>query len=303
MISTDTSANVSRDGVLSHEPSLRFLNTPRALSLGWLATYLAASGILLGLSGNASLSALHAAIIAIALWSMTPRGATGRRVGDLLPLVVAPLLYGEIPRLIAALGTTYHDALLQRWELALFGGQPARTLASVVPVRAVSEILHLGYLAYYPSIFLPALVLYARREMRGFAETVLALTVITTLCWTIFALMPVEGPRYLWGMPPDVPDGPIRRLTTEILIAGSSRGAAFPSSHMAVMIGQTALAFRWQQGMAWCLGVVSLLVAVGAVYGGFHYATDMVAGALLGGVSATMLLRAVRHTPSSTSAP
>jgi membrane-associated phospholipid phosphatase len=146
--------------------------------------------------------------------------------------------------------------------------------------------LHLGYLAYYPAIFAPPLLLYVRRERRGFAETVLALTVIYTLCWVLFVLMPVEGPRYLWGAPAGVPDGSVRRLAVQVLSAGSSRGAAFPSSHMAVMVGQTAMALRWQPKVGWVLLVMSVLVGVGAVYGGFHYATDMLVGAAFGVVCA-----------------
>ena len=75
-----------------------------------------------------------------------------------------------------------------------------------------------------------------------------------------------------------------------ILAAGSSRGAAFPSSHMAVTVAQTVMAFRWQPKLGAILALVSLLVGVGAVYGGFHYGVDMIAGALLGLVVAGAVL-------------
>ncbi len=240
------------------------------------------------------LAAVHAAGILAIVWSRAGRGAASRAVGDLLPLFVAPLLYGEIPQLIAAVGTSYHDALVQRWDLALFGTQPSRTFASSLPVWSLSEVLHAGYLAYYLAIFAPPLVLYVRGERRGFGETVLALTVIYTLSWVLFVLMPVEGPRYLWGAPTGVPDGLMRRLAVQILAAGSSRGAAFPSSHMAVMVGQTLMALRWQPRVGWMLAATSVLVGFGAVYGGFHYATDMVAGAILGFLCATAVLRFAR---------
>jgi membrane-associated phospholipid phosphatase len=142
-------------------------------------------------------------------------------------------------------------------------------------------VLHAGYLAYYLVIFVPPLLLFAARERRGFAETVLALTLTCTLCWTIFMLFPVEGPRYLWT-PAGVPDGPMRRLAVRLLAAGSSRGAAFPSSHMAVSVSQFVLAWRWQRPVAWGVLVVAILIGFGAVYGGFHYGVDMIAGAVLG---------------------
>jgi membrane-associated phospholipid phosphatase len=157
----------------------------------------------------------------------------------------------------------------------------------------VSEVLHAGYLAYYPAIFIPPLFLLWRGEWRGYAQTVLALTVTYTVCWTIFVLFPVEGPRYLWGAPLGVPAGPVRRLAIRILAAGSSRGAAFPSSHMAVSVVQAMMAWRWQRRIAPVLGVVVVLVGFGAVYGGFHYAIDMVAGAVLGVAIAAVVVAGV----------
>ena len=189
-------------------------------------------------------------------------------------------------------GQAYHDAAVQRLESWVFGSQPSRSLAEQVPVLWLSELLHAGYLAYYLAIFVPPLALFVHRERRAFAQTVAALTITYTICWVIFVLVPVEGPRYVWGANPTVPDGPIRRLTLHILAAGSSRGAAFPSSHMAVMVAQTVMAVRWQRRMAWALAGVTVLVGLGAVYGGFHYAVDMIVGAGVGGaIGAAVLSR------------
>ena len=253
MISTATPANVIQGA--------RF----------WLAAYLAGTGVILVTSGHLWLVGLHLIVIALVM-----------RWGDLVALVVAPLLYGEIPALIAAVGTAYHDATVQAWEQAVFGTQPSQTLAGHLPYAALSELLHAGYLSYYLAIFIPPLLLLAYGERRGISQTVLALTITYVVCWAIFIAFPVQGPRYLWSAPADVPAGPIRSMATHILAAGSSRGAAFPSSHMAVTVTQAMLAWRWQRPVAWALAVVALLVGCGAVYAGFHYAVDMVVGAALG---------------------
>ena len=125
MISTDTTANVIHADAPPHDRSRGVLGSPRAVALGWLAAYLAASGALLVAGGRPGLALLHALLIALAIWCVRGLGAR-RAVGDLLPLFVAPLLYGEIPALIAALGSAYHDTLIQGLESAVFGGQPAR---------------------------------------------------------------------------------------------------------------------------------------------------------------------------------
>jgi len=292
MISTDTSANVIQGVSSPHERG------PRAAALVFLSGYLAMSGVLLGTDGHMTLAAYHAVGVILAAWALVDRRTPARTVGDLLPLVVAPLLYAEIPMLIAALGSSFHDDAVQEWERALFGVQASRVLATSVPNAAVSEILHLGYLAYYPLIFVPPLLLFARRERRGYAETVAALTFVYVICWTIYAIAPVEGPRYLWSA--DVPDGPVRRLTVALLAAGSSRGAAFPSSHMAVSTAQAVMALRWQPGVGIVVTLIALLVGMGAVYGGFHYGIDIVVGAALGLVVAvTTLVFGARRNAAS----
>lgn len=279
MISTDTPANVIQ-----------------RVAVVWLSGYLAVTSVIFVSRHEWRLAALHLVLITIGMWALWRTDDSGlkRLVGDLLPLIVAPLLYGEIPMLIAVVGTTYHDAVVQGWEARLFGGQPAKTLAGHLPWAAVSEVLHAGYLAYYPVIFIPPLILLWRGERRGYAQTVLALTVTYTVCWTIFVLFPVQGPRYLWDAPVGMPAGLVRRMAVQILAAGSSRGAAFPSSHMAVSAVQAIMAWRWQRRIAPVLGVVALLVGLGAVYGGFHYAIDIAAGAMLGAAVGAVILASGR---------
>jgi membrane-associated phospholipid phosphatase len=206
---------------------------------------------------------------------------------DWLPLLIVSFLYAELPWLMAAYRGTapvvYHDAWVQHAELAVFGTQPSHRLAGALPWNWISEPLHLGYISYYLIIYLPPLLLFARRRREAFSWCVCALMLAFTSCFLFFALFPVEGPRYAWPPPPGIPDGPIRRATLWVLREGSSRGAAFPSSHAAVSVSQTvALWLFGARRMALVAGVFTALLVVGAVYGGFHYAIDMVVGALVG---------------------
>ncbi len=285
MISTDTRVNVGS------ETTLREISADAgSLALVWLAGYLALSGSVLAAGGHAILALVHLALLVLAV-VLSAGGAQSNSLATLVPLLVCPILYAELPQLITTLGTTYHDTLIQAWELALFHTQPAHTLAPALPLTALSELLHAGYLAYYPVIFVPPLLLFLKGNRKALGETILALTVTYTVCWTIFALFPVQGPRYLWTQPAGIPQGPFRSLATHLLAAGSSRGAAFPSSHMAVTVTQAMLAWRWQRSVSYAVWGVALLVGVGAVYGGFHYGVDMIAGALLGVATAVFVGR------------
>jgi membrane-associated phospholipid phosphatase len=292
MISTGTSANVIHDGVASHGRVRSRVTRPRDVALGCLAIYLAGAGIVLVSRGHFLLSLVHAAGIGLVAAVRKPRSGTCQIVGDLLPLVAFPILYSEIPTLIASLGTTYHDATVQSWERAIFGMQPSQRFAAAFPFMPLSELLHAGYLAYYLVIFVPPFLLYARRERRGFEETVAALAVTFALCWSIFAAFPVQGPRYLFSPPLGAPNGPVRRLALWVLASGSARGAAFPSSHMAICVVQTLMAARWQPRVSVIVAGITVLVGVGAVYGGFHYGIDMLAGTVFAMVVSAVALRA-----------
>jgi membrane-associated phospholipid phosphatase len=151
-----------------------------------------------------------------------------------------------------------------------------------VPSTAISELLHLGYLAYYPIVYVPPLLLYLAGRRQEFERTIVAVMLTYVICFSVFALFPVEGPRYAWGPQPGVPAGPVRSFALAVLERGSSRGTAFPSSHAAVAAAQAVVALRYQRGLGVVVAVTSALLMIGAIYGGFHYAVDVLAGAVVG---------------------
>jgi membrane-associated phospholipid phosphatase len=281
MISTDTPANVTPDLWTAHR---RWGKKPGRATALWASAYLILSGLVLVVTGHVATALVHAVLLAVIAWAGTAKSRNAQRVFDLLPpVIVIGLAYGEVASLVAALSTTFRDTTVQQWDAALFGMRPAHELASRFPYVALSELLHAGYLSYYLVLSVPPLLLYARGRRAAFDQTILTLVVTWVVGCALFVAFPVAGPRFLWGSPPGVPDGPFRRLSMSILAAGSVRGTAFPSLHMAASLSQTVMAWRWQP--TWlCLLVTAscLLIGVGAVYAGYHYAIDMMAGAVLG---------------------
>jgi membrane-associated phospholipid phosphatase len=212
------------------------------------------------------------------------------------PLLALLFLYSELPMLIRAAGHTgVNDAFVIQWEGELFGSQPARTWAANVPNLALSELLHLCYLAYYAIIFVVPAALFLWRRDREFLDVVFALMLTFVACFSMYVVFPVAGPRYFW--PSAAPHGVIRDAATWLLEARSSRGSAFPSSHVAVSVAQSILAVRYFGPRGAVIAVLTLGLALGAVYGGFHYAVDVVAGALLGACTAALGLAAAKKLP------
>jgi membrane-associated phospholipid phosphatase len=237
-----------------------------------------------------------------ALTSRFPR--TFELLADWYPLLLIPALYTELAFLnVAVWNGTYFDSLVQQWEAFVFGGQPSRELAARFPIPLLSEALHAGYLSYYLIIYIPAIILYLRGRRAEFRTMVFTMMLAFFGHYVFFIYFPVQGPRYLFPAPNGaLSDGPMYRLAHLVLEAGSSRGAAFPSSHVGVAFTQTILAFRFLPGLAPVVAVLSCALALGAVYGGFHYAIDALAGLLLAALAlaaAPVLRRLLSPAPSA----
>lgn len=232
----------------------------------------------------------HVALVAVALLAgrLRQRGGAAEIAADWYPLLVLPLLYLEIPVLNTAVWEgRFFDPVILAMEQRLFGGQPSTELAPSLPWPLLSELLHASYISYYPMIYGPPLFLYLKGRREDYRALLQPLVTAFLLHYLVFIFFPVQGPRYLFPAPGgEIAGWPFYSLAHTILEAGSSRGAAFPSSHMAVAVVQTVSAFRFLPRAAPLLLVATIGLGVGAVYGGFHYATDMVAGAMAGGLIA-----------------
>lgn len=212
---------------------------------------------------------------------------------DLYPVLIVPFLYAELPLLNRSVWDGfYFDDTIIAIEGALFGGQPSREWAAALPSLPVSELLHASYLSYYFLIFIPPLYLWFTKQRGAFRAAVFALMLTFFAHYLFFVYFPVQGPRYLFPPPGGViADGFFYQLAHRALEVGSSQGAAFPSSHVAVGVAQSIVAWRWLPRSAILVTALTIGLALGAIYGGFHYAFDALAGALLGTITTLVAFR------------
>jgi len=255
----------------------------------WTLAYAAAASLALALHWPLAtpaawlLPVAHVGLIAVPLLAPRARraGALGGFLGTFYPLLLVTFLYSEIGLMNSCAGRSY-DPLVQRWDLMLFGVQPSFAWIRACPSPWLSWPLHLGYLSYYILVPGPSLALWFSGRRPAARAAVLLISVTFYVCYAVFMLFPVAGPRYAFPLAANAATAIApARLLQRLLDAGAAWGTAFPSSHVAVsLVSSLYAARRWR-----VLGVVfvpaALLLGLGTVYGQFHYALDALSGAAL----------------------
>ena len=222
----------------------------------------------------------------VGLFTRPGLGRAGRMFREIYPLLLLPVLYGELDILNRA-GVLVHDGMVQRWELALFGSQVSREWWQAAPSTLWSTLLHAAYFSYYFVVSVPAFWFLARGNMAAVRRFVLAVMSTFVLCYLVFVFFPVAGPYYTFPRPAAwFLNNPAARLVYQTLARGSSYGAAFPSSHVAATVAAAIAAGYGSRRLGLILLVPTVLLTVGVVYCQMHYAVDALAGLVVGTVVA-----------------
>lgn len=227
-------------------------------------------------------------------------GELGRLLAEFYPLLLTVALYSHVG-LVNAAGGVSHDALVQRWDQALFGCQPSAAWIRAFPSPAWSTLLHAAYLSYYAILAGAPLGLWLRGRRDAARATLFAMMGTFYLCYTAFLLFPVAGPRFAWPAAENAATAvPLARLTHRLLEGASAWGTAFPSSHVAVALVASFCAWRGWRPLGAFLVPASLLLALATVYGQLHYAVDALAGAALAAAALWLHRRRAEAAPGRT---
>lgn len=247
-------------------------------------------------TGNWGIALAHALILPLIWLVRRPGlGRTGRLLGEIYPIILLLGLYGALDVLQGPALPTVHDATVQGWEQALFGGQPSRDWWRAHPSAFWSTLLHAAYWGYYLIVPFPVILFALRGDRDALRRTILLEMGTFVFCYLWFVFFPVAGPYYTFARPEGAfVANPAARLVYATLAGGSSYGAAFPSSHVAATI--SAVVATWLGDRRWgrVLVVPALLLTVGTVYCQMHYGVDALAGLLTGVTLPTLLARLPR---------
>jgi membrane-associated phospholipid phosphatase len=239
--------------------------------------------------GWPAILALHAAALAF-IAAMVTGGRRVRVLHAWYPVVMPLVTFPEIARLNLLLVDAWRDAPLLALEAWLFTEPPTLWLRRITP-PLVAELFQAGYLSYF--LFLPGVagLLAGRGEQAAFRGVIAASVLAYLACYGVFLACPMEGPAHTlphlaW---PPVASGPLHEIVLLVQRAGV-HGNAFPSAHVAGAVPPLVFACRHLPRLGAILAVLIVLMGLGAVYDGYHYASDIVAGLVVGGLAAAAVI-------------
>jgi len=214
---------------------------------------------------------------------------------DWLPLVFFTTAFEEISFLSLAIRGGWQNAHLIALESQVFRVTPMEWMHARAREWLI-EFLDFGYFAFYPMYPVVGGWFWGFRNrpaFRGaFRRMTDTLSVGYTICYATYLLLPTQSPANRAGVQQigSAHGGIFQQLVRTIQNHAGVHGNAFPSSHIMLTFVVLTFAYRYLPRVApWLLAPV-LLMCVGAVYDGYHYASDVVAGAaigiVLGGIAA-----------------
>lgn len=194
-----------------------------------------------------------------------------RGLRAVFPLVLFSPLYTGTGLVSSGLRQWVLSGSLERWEAALFGGQPSMFLAEMMPNLALSELLHSAYVSYYLLVAALPLVLLLTGREEDSAQAVFALCLCFALCNLFYIWLPVASPFFIYPpIGPPLSDGFFYRLAHAISNRGGVLGGAFPSSHAALTVINLLMAFKLHRRLFWWTLAPSVLLLVATGYCRYH---------------------------------
>ncbi len=204
-------------------------------------------------------------------------------LGELYPIIWLFAFWPELDLLRPVLALEGVDGPIAALDLAVFGVHIHEIWLPKMSQLWVSESMMFLYLAYYPLIFLPPLIVGLQGRIPAVRDITLRLMLTYLVCYVVFIAFPVDGPHFLME-PYQGPhtEGFFYRLVQVTQFAGDSRGASFPSSHVAGAVAIAYVAWQWfPRWVATVMTIEAIGVLLSTTYSQNHFAVDSVAGLVL----------------------
>ena len=214
------------------------------------------------------------------------------------PVILYTGFYRETGDLNRMFIPDYIDPAFIRMEAFVFGFQPSLEFMQRLPYVGLSEVFYAAYFCYYIMIAGVGIALFLRNREQFF-HYISIISFVFYCCYSIYLFLPVIGPRTFFreiadyrlpdavqqlgvgfNYPDNIQAGPFYQIMKVIYLYFEAPGAAFPSSHVAIAICTLYFSWRYLPRIRVPHGIVVVLLCLSTVYCRYHYAIDVLAGAL-----------------------
>ncbi len=197
------------------------------------------------------------------------------------PLILFGFFYAETDYLNNILFSNL-DLYFEKVELLIFGIHPSVIFSQSFPQVWFGEIMNFGYFSYYFLILLLPLWLWVKKK-KSFYYVIFIISLSFYLFYWIFILFPVAGPQYyLAESLRTIPDtGLFRSMVKFAEWIGEGPTAAFPSSHVGVIVIISYLSYKYARELFLVYLLFGLLICFSTVYIKAHYAIDVIGGVVI----------------------
>lgn len=176
------------------------------------------------------------------------------------------------------------DPFFQGIDLAIFGYLPSMEWGMRFGNAWLREWMYFAYFSYYLMIIgLPAwFYIKSRKKMD---EVVFVLSFVFYICYFIFSWLPVMGGRFIpmamqWTQQSG--SGVFSSIMAYIYTHSPHLGGAFPSSHIAIALVLSMLAFKYFRKLGAVMLFVTFFLSLATVYCHYHWFIDAVFGVVTG---------------------
>jgi len=202
----------------------------------------------------------------------------------LYPVMLFTFFYRATGGLMSLMFDSFLDIQVTSFEHLIFGVNPTLYIDQNLLTTWLTEPISFCYFSYYFMIPVFFVILFIKKDYKIIKNAMSAVSLTFFLSYLLFFLYPVEGPRWFFaGQYINEIEGPIfRRLVEMVIDNGAVRGGCMPSSHFGVALVIVMYCFKFYRNKAWIITVLTIGLAIGTVWGRFHYVSDVVVGGLIG---------------------
>lgn len=226
---------------------------------------------------------IAASVIGLAYFLRSDLGRVALFFRLLYPGILFTFFYRQTQSFIFLIFKRFFDPDLTAFEQSLFGIDPTIWLDRNFLHVWLTELLSFAYFSYYFMMPFFLLILFFTKRYSPLKEALFAICVAFFISYILFALYPLEGPRYHFaGQYINNISGPIFRPLVDLAINnGAVHGGCMPSSHVAVALIILYYSLKHIPVAGYILIPINILLAAGTVYGRFHYVSDVVVGTVI----------------------